>query len=79
MANFIIKDNYTNEIMAELENYDFEDIIYATDFKDADEVEDEAGTDWFSVYNVGDAATMKEAEYYNGNWYESDGHTVLNL
>lgn len=79
MANFIIKDNYTNEIMAELENYDFEDIIYATDFKDADEVEDEAGTDWFSVYNVGDAVTMKVAEYYNGNWYEADGHTVLNL
>lgn len=75
MADFIIINNETNEIMAELENYDFSEIIYATDFVD---VAEEAGTDWFSVYHVGDTATTKEAVYYNGNWYEADGYTVLN-
>lgn len=74
MTNFIIIDNHTKNVIAELEEYTLQDIIIATDFT----TEDEWDSDWFSVYFVGDTMTQKVAVFDDGNWYEEDGYTVLN-
>lgn len=74
MTNFIIVDNNTNDVIAELENYDFADVVYATDFT----AEDERESNDFSVYFVDELITVKVAVFDNGKWYEADGYTVLN-
>lgn len=74
MTNYIIIDNFTNSVIAEFENYDLIDVICPTDFCADDEIEGE----WFSVYEVGETMTEKVAVFDSGNWYESDGYTVLN-
>lgn len=74
MTNFIIIDNDTNDVIAELDNYDFADVVYATDFT----AEDERESNDFSVYLVDDIITVKVAVFCDGKWYEADGCTVLN-
>lgn len=73
MADFIIIDNNTNNVMAELEGYDFIEVVCETDFA----AEDEISGEWFSVYFVGDTATEKVAVFDDGKWYEADGYTPL--
>lgn len=74
MPNFILKDNFTNEVLVKLENWELSDIVYAGDYSD-----EEQPSDWFTVYHVTDTATIKDAVYFMGHWYEADGITPLNV
>lgn len=74
MSNFILMDNYTKEIIAELDDEELSDIVYAADFSDEPQP-----SEWFSVYYVGSFKPRKVAIYSSGLWYEPDGITELNV
>lgn len=74
MTNFIIVDNNTAAVIAVLENYEFIEVVNATDFT----AEDERESNDFSVYFIEETMTQKVAVFDNGKWYEADGYTVLN-
>lgn len=74
MTNFIIVDNNTAAVIAVLENYEFIEVVNATDFT----ADDERDSNDFSVYFIDGTMTQKVAVFDNGKWYEADGYTVLN-